>query len=221
MPAILPLVTTQANGGYIFHNNWISYRRHASDSLITVTLLRCGTGHGRPGMIDFSSLDLDKMCGASSREQRLMENHCADDRDYASVLESGFPFRSNKAFPQPIDTDSSALVCREADWGLVLSGTPGVQHQILERAALMPANRDPEWGKFVGMRIMPLRPIWPGFIANTASLYAIFVLFVLLPRKALRSWRATHCRCTYCGYPVVHRAGNTCPECGTTNGRRP
>ncbi len=63
-------------------------------------------------------------------------------------------------------------------------------------------------------RVFPLRPLWPGFVYNTAiSTAAWFVL--LLPLGLRRTLRRRRNQCTRCGYSlqgIEHT--NTCPECG-------
>jgi hypothetical protein len=62
--------------------------------------------------------------------------------------------------------------------------------------------------------VLPLRPIWFGFIVNTV-LYALIlsllycVLFVLRRRIHLKRGR-----CPKCGYDLRHALSGGCPECG-------
>lgn len=66
-------------------------------------------------------------------------------------------------------------------------------------------------------RILPLSPIWEGWLANTflfAAMFApIMLIFVLLPPfvRALRS------RCPRCGYDLRWIDMKYCPECGWRN----
>ena len=73
--------------------------------------------------------------------------------------------------------------------------------------------------------VLPLRPVWPGFAANTlvftAACWMLFVAPLVL-RKALRS---KHGLCPVCGYDLRGRANttgsNVCPECGTAASAMP
>lgn len=62
---------------------------------------------------------------------------------------------------------------------------------------------------------LPLRPLWPGFAANTV-VYAIVVAMVWRGPGRVRGWlRRRHGRCAGCGYDLAGLAsGTTCPECG-------
>lgn len=71
------------------------------------------------------------------------------------------------------------------------------------------AASDPDRGA------LPLIPIWPGLLANTAA-FALFWLLVLfaipLTRRAIRARRG---QCINCGYDLhATPSGNPCPECG-------
>jgi hypothetical protein len=60
---------------------------------------------------------------------------------------------------------------------------------------------------------LPLRPIWPGLLANT-FFYAAIMLGVLV---GLRAWRTrrrlARGRCVACGYELGEGVA-VCPECG-------
>lgn len=64
-----------------------------------------------------------------------------------------------------------------------------------------------------GKRIIPLTPMWPGFLADTALFAGLFGLpwFVGSTRRA---WRRRRGVCVRCGYE--RRGAERCPECGTT-----
>lgn len=63
-------------------------------------------------------------------------------------------------------------------------------------------------------RVIPLRPVWQGFIINTIF-YAALIWLPLFARKRLRHYRG---RCVNCAYDLRgnHLAG--CPECGWSRG---
>lgn len=66
--------------------------------------------------------------------------------------------------------------------------------------------------------VLPLRPIWPGLLANTAIFaapWAVLLFGVPLARRAVRRKRGL---CEGCGYSRRGLpAGTNCPECGLTH----
>jgi len=72
------------------------------------------------------------------------------------------------------------------------------------------------------LRVLPCRPIWPGFIFNT--LFYATPLWLLFPGRYMlrRHRRIRRGRCGQCGYLVAPNIGIPgasphCPECGTPN----
>ncbi len=64
---------------------------------------------------------------------------------------------------------------------------------------------------------LPLRPIWPGFAANT--LFYATILWVLIPgpfalRRFLRFLSERRGLCPACGYDLRYAEHEACPECG-------
>jgi len=60
-------------------------------------------------------------------------------------------------------------------------------------------------------RILPLRPVWPGFFVDSA-LYAFALALPLVRFTARRFWRLRQYRCVKCGYPIG--ASRYCTDCG-------
>jgi hypothetical protein len=61
-------------------------------------------------------------------------------------------------------------------------------------------------------RPLPLRPIWPGFLANTV-LYAAITLLLIQATFSLRRYlRARRGLCPDCSYPIADSP--VCTECG-------
>ena len=79
-------------------------------------------------------------------------------------------------------------------------------------------------------RILPLRPIWPGFAINTifyaALLWGLWLVFCVGPGFVRRRIRRGRGQCLHCGYdlrgqPPEAGASGKCPECGDTMSVRP
>jgi hypothetical protein len=69
-------------------------------------------------------------------------------------------------------------------------------------------------------RVIPLRPVWPGLLGNTATFTAAWLLAFLIPpliRRALRKRRGS---CPHCAYDLrATPPGSPCPECGRAPSR--
>ena len=68
------------------------------------------------------------------------------------------------------------------------------------------------WYPFQTPWMLPLRPIWPGFVGNTlfhAGLLWLLVRGPFVLRRVIRSKRG---QCPHCGYPV--NESPVCTECG-------
>lgn len=61
-------------------------------------------------------------------------------------------------------------------------------------------------------RVLPLRPVWPGFAVNSIGFGLVLWLAIFGWRDARAFWRARHDRCCACGYPVGE--SERCSECG-------
>ena len=63
-------------------------------------------------------------------------------------------------------------------------------------------------------RVLPLRPIWPGFAINTIFYAALLWLLTLGPFTARRMLRRKRGHCIQCGYDLRGMNHDKCPECG-------
>ncbi len=71
----------------------------------------------------------------------------------------------------------------------------------------------PWWGDYAP-RILPLRPIWPGFAINTAFYAATLWLPIRGPFALRRHIRRKRGLCVACGYDLRGNLLAGCPECG-------
>ena len=65
---------------------------------------------------------------------------------------------------------------------------------------------------YLSMRVLPLRPIWPGFAVNTAFYAAILWLLIPGPFVLRRFIRLKRVLCPACAYP--RGESGVCSECG-------
>lgn len=62
------------------------------------------------------------------------------------------------------------------------------------------------------MAVLPMSPLWPGFVVNSIFYAGTAWLLLLTTRVSRRRLRARRGLCTVCKYPIT---GHTvCPECG-------
>ncbi len=63
-------------------------------------------------------------------------------------------------------------------------------------------------------RVLPLRPIWPGFAINTVFYAAILWMLFAAPFALRRRLRIKRGLCPACGYDLRGSGASVCPECG-------
>ena len=114
--------------------------------------------------------------------------------------------------------DAAYLVtARATGWpALSMSGgmrlnLSGITIEQSDWAILLPP---PKPSRVDQSRIVPLRPIWPGFAINTVFYAAILWLLTLGPFTARRIIRRKRGHCIKCGYDLRGHSGGGCPECG-------
>ncbi|HMN39859.1 MAG TPA: hypothetical protein PKE29_03375 [Phycisphaerales bacterium] len=99
------------------------------------------------------------------------------------------------------------------DWPPMMQKRPGaVQESPIGTVSIgVSKNRDR------GMHgALPVMPLFPGFIVDTAMYGLAFLACHGLLRKCRQLWRGTRGNCARCGYPHSDLpAGSPCPECGT------
>ena len=125
----------------------------------------------------------------------------SDARPKISYFEDarGWPLRSLMATTTSVvDTRTGAGIPLKRHWQIRLHGQQD------------PVQGGPHW--------LPLRPIWPGFIANTLIFATGLWLLVAAPFQIRRVRRKRQGLCVKCGYDLRGRDGASqsqiCPECG-------
>jgi hypothetical protein len=63
-------------------------------------------------------------------------------------------------------------------------------------------------------RLLPFRPVWPGFAINTIFYAALLWVLWRVPGKIRRLVRIRRGCCPACGYKIAPGVGNKCSECG-------
>ncbi len=122
-------------------------------------------------------------------------------REYESMLRDGEIFQADgrgwpmlalwSVWPDPVRQEQAI--------------PPRVKHGILTSL--------PWWNDYAP-RILPLRPIWPGFAINTLFYGAILWLPLRSPFALRRHTRRKRGLCVNCGYDLRGDLEHGCPECG-------
>jgi predicted amidophosphoribosyltransferase len=63
-------------------------------------------------------------------------------------------------------------------------------------------------------RVIPLRIIWPGALANTAAYSATLLLMWFLASTTRTLWSRQRGYCASCNYDLRGAKHEVCPECG-------
>jgi hypothetical protein len=130
--------------------------------------------------------------------------------------------RFEAGWPMPAATHASyASSFQTQDWRRHTARTPPVSMRGgIQLAALGEPWRTPPGGvtgivASLDRFALPLLPLWPGFLLNTAFYALLLFALVRTPRVLRRAVRRRRGRCAACGYD---RAGldplAACPECG-------
>ena len=135
-----------------------------------------------------------------------------------------------------LSDDPDSIMDKEGayfSWRDTASGWPMLAMRFRERTASksgLGGNRNlisttvtiqyghPITDRFGLHNILPLRPVWPGFVVNTLlfTMPAYLVLVIVGAGTAMlrRSRRRRRGMCTACGYDLAGLNGGRCPECG-------
>ena len=94
--------------------------------------------------------------------------------------------------------------------GAVSGGKP--EHRPSQGGIVTPLPCwQPTWA-YPPPRILPLRPIWSGFLANTAGYSLLCFTLIRGPQVLRRRLRLKRGWCPFCGYPIG--GSPECTECG-------
>ncbi|MCH8152515.1 MAG: hypothetical protein IH830_09110 [Planctomycetes bacterium] len=116
-------------------------------------------------------------------------------------------------FPTPIIYDARGwpFVAMRCEVVFPIGGAQG-QEYITGGMRISPrAGALREWLSF---RVLPIRPIWPGFAVNTLFYTAILLPLISGPFALRRLIRRKRGVCVACGYDIHHADHDVCPECG-------
>ncbi len=123
---------------------------------------------------------------------------------------------SGHDFPTPIIYDARGwpFVAMRCEVVFPIGGAQG-QEYITGGMRISPrAGALREWLSF---RVLPIRPIWPGFAINTGFYAAILWPLICGPFALRRRIRRKRGWCVACGYDLRHADHDGCPECGATD----
>lgn len=109
-----------------------------------------------------------------------------------------------------------ALWSKPRSWYEALDGTR--HHLPTEGAIELPLSPFTDGMGDVMPKVLPLRPIWPGFSINTTLYAAIVWMLWSSPFVVRRFIRRKRGLCIKCGYDLRGHSGGggVCPECGAT-----
>lgn len=167
--------------------------------------------YARPGY-----LEAEWRLGATDREHEL-EIAIAGPHDVEEIR-VGFPFHAMRGLKSQFNPYAADFARHRKE---LLAGErafsiyPSRPLQPLPTPTIHMALVPPRWLQARDTnRLIPLRPIWPGFVANwivlTSSHYALFT-FALFVRDRFRQRRGL---CPRCAYELVGMIEDGCPECG-------
>ena len=92
----------------------------------------------------------------------------------------------------------------------------GTQHRTKTTVTVQYGH--PIWYQFGLHNILPLRPMWPGFVVNTIVFAIIAYLMLALVGGGIAMLRVSQRQrkglCSTCGYDLAGLTGGRCPECG-------
>jgi len=169
-------------------------------------------GQAQSGMDDHESLKWNDELPAWSVAHEVRERGIVLEKPQPTYIPPGWPWQTRER--------NVGVTDRAVGWPLrsMLSRcrTLGAGNGPfrLESGMLLDCRQTPRGWLF---RILPLQPLWPGFLVNTMFCAAILWLLIPGPFMLRRLIRIKRGRCPQCGYDLrgaIPGAGAGCPECG-------
>lgn len=127
----------------------------------------------------------------------------------------GWPFFSWRTVWREHPSGYGLITSGDLEGGLLIEATAT---QVSSTSILTPASSMESI-----TRLLPLRPIWPGVVYDSAAWSAawlVITVILLVPGVQRRRLRLRRNRCTMCGYDLRGREAAICSECGAARGAR-
>jgi hypothetical protein len=151
-----------------------------------------------------------------------------DDPPSETPVEEWVPEWSRAFYEEPLGSGEDMIriygprIAKGNGWPLISMGgafgvTPEVPRRVYSWYAIFldppPSQPRPSF-KVLGCRLLPFRPIWPGFAFNTVFYGVLLWLLIRGPYALRRLNRRRRGLCPKCAYPMGNSP--TCAECGRT-----
>lgn len=133
----------------------------------------------------------------------------------ATELDIGWPFFAWRAAWRTHPSGYGQVGGGDLEGGLLIEAS---NVQLTSTSILLPASSTQSV-----TRLLPLRPIWPGVVFDSAVWSAAWLFvtaLLLLPGLVRLRLRLRRNRCTMCGYDLRGIEAPICSECGATRGAR-
>jgi hypothetical protein len=134
-------------------------------------------------------------------EPNLIENSISGSYPCLGVIRAGWPWMAMEAELWHDATQAPTVKPAEFRWAIPIAK----KYASADRLFLE--------------RMLPLRPMWPGFVLNTLVLALLLWLMWFAAMSTRRAIRIRRGQCPWCAYPMG--VSERCSECGREPGRRP
>ncbi len=170
------------------------------DAQLTASLRRHRfEAEGRSDRVRQESIWIDRALRGAGLDLVIVKRE--QPAEIVHLYRAGWPFRAMQGESRPTTAGKP-----EYAWAVPLSSKVTLRAELVVVKAKVLTS--------LATRVVPLRPVWPGFLGNTV-LYTVVAVGVIgcawLVRRAYRRWRG---RCIGCGYDLRGDLDRGCPECG-------